>query len=391
MNTKTNYNNGKTPAILQVLPEMRSGGVVRGTIEMASAISKRGFRSYVSSAGGGMDKKLAYVGTEHIKLPLASKNPFRIYGNIDRICKLIKDLNISLLHARSRAPAWSAYYAAKKCNIPFVTTFHGIYGLQNEWKRKYNSIMTYGEKVIAISEFNARHIIDNYDIDADKIEIIYRGVDLDVFDPTRVNRQRVIQLAKSWRLPEDVPIIMLPGRITRWKGQHHLIDAIKNLPHRNFFCVLVGDHEGHPKYRMELEEQVLNLGLGDKIRIVGDTSDMPAAYMLAHVVVAPSIEPEAFGRVAIEAQAMGRPVIAYAHGGATETIIKNKTGWLVEPNSIAGLTKSLHEALALSESRIEEIAYDAVEHARRNFSSQVMCAKEIALYEKILASRNYSV
>lgn len=377
----------RRPTVLQVLPEMKAGGVERGTIEIAGALARHGYRALVASAGGPLVKKLAYAGAEHIELPLASKNPFRMWGNIGLLESVIREYGVDIVHARSRAPAWSAYYAARRCKVPFVTTFHGIYNIQNKYKRLYNSIMTKGDVVIAISEFGAAHIRENYHVTGKPMTVIHRGVDLAVFNPGLVAQRRLIDLAKTWRMPDDQPIIMLPGRITRWKGQEFLIRALARMKEVDFFCILAGDHEGHPGYRTEIEKAIVDLGLGHRVRIVGNTQDMAAAYLLAHVVVSASLEPEAFGRVAIEAQAMGRPIIATSHGGSTETVIHGETGWLVTPGSEEEMERALREALSLPQSTLQAIGHAGMEHVRHHFSSELMCQKELAIYDQLLGSR----
>lgn len=378
------------PTILQVLPEMRTGGVERGTVEIASAIVRAGGRALVASAGGQMVPHLAYVGAEHIDLPLNTKNPINIYDNIGRLNELIKKLGIDLIHARSRAPAWSAVKSARNCGIPFVTTFHGVYGLQNSLKQKYNSVMTKGDRVIAISNFIYEHIRHNYQIDDAKIRIIHRGVDLKAFDPQRIVPQRIVDITKEWRVPEDLPLILMPGRITRWKGQHILIQALAKLPHRNFMCLLVGDDMGHPGYREELEKMIIDLKLAGHVRIAGNTPYMAEAYMLSYLVIAPSVEPEAFGRVPIEAQAMGKPVISTNHGGACETVFPGETGWLVVPGSVDDLAKALQEALTLDPERYKWMSENAMWNARENFSSEIMCNKTLEVYEELLKKKALS-
>ena len=376
------------PTILQVLPEMRTGGVERGTVEIAGAIARSGGRSLVASAGGQMVPHLAYVGAEHIEMPLNTKNPIHIYDNAGRLVELIKKLGVDVIHARSRAPAWSAYRAARQTGIPFITTFHGVYGLQSNLKKKYNSVMTKGDRVIAISQFISEHIRENYSVEESRLRIIHRGVELKSFDPQRIVPQRMVDIAKEWRVPEDLPLILMPGRITRWKGQHVFIRALANLPHRNFMCLLVGDDMGHPGYRLELEKLIIDLNLQGHVRIAGNTPYMPEAYMLSHLVVAPSVEPEAFGRVPIEAQAMGKPVISTNHGGACETVFPGETGWLVAPGSIDELTTALQEALSMDAETYKWMAENAIWNARENFSSERMCSKTLEVYDELLHNRN---
>ncbi len=376
--------NDKQPVILQVLPELRAGGVERGTIEMAAAIANAGWKSIVASAGGDMAKQLAYVGAEHVELPLQTKNPMKMKANARALQKLIRDKQIDLVHARSRAPAWSAYWATQNTHTRFVTTFHGTYGLGSKWKQKYNAVMTNGQCVIAISQFIAEHICANYDMDSSRLRIIHRGVDVEKFDPAKVNAHALTKLTKEWRLPEDVPVILMPGRITRWKGQHVLLEALAKLPHRNFHCILLGDDQRHPAYREELEAMVEKLGLQGHARMAPNTTHMPEAYTLANVVVAPSTDPEAFGRISVEAQAMGKPFLATDHGGFRETVLDGETGFLLPPGDTDALAEALKKALDMPEAEREAWAMRARQHVCDYFSTALMQHKTINVYSELL-------
>lgn len=368
---------------MQVLPELRSGGVERGTVEIARAIVKAGGVSLVASSGGNMVSQIQQVGANHITLPLASKNPFTIWLNSIRLARIIRKYKVDILHARSRAPAWSSWLATQKTGCHFITTFHGTYGLQNEWKRKYNSIMTKGDLVIAISQFIAGHIQQNYEIDPAKIRIIHRGVDLQLFNPKAYSTERMVELAKEWRLPEDLPLILFPGRFARWKGQDVFVKALAKLPHRNFFAIILGDDKGHPTYREEIEKLIEDLGLSGHVRIAKHTKYVTEAYMLSRLVVATSIEPEAFGRVVLEAQAMGKPVIATNHGGPQETVIDKETGLLVPPGDIEILAKAIDNVLNMPEDLYEQVKRDAIENSK-NFSLDQMCEQTIRVYLELL-------
>lgn len=377
----------KDTKILQILPELGSGGVERGTIEVANAIQQAGGQALVASAGGKMVDDLLKTGARHFQLPLASKNPFTMWGNSQRIKKIIKDEQVDIIHARSRAPAWSAYYAAKATNTPFMTSFHGVYnGYDNSLKRGYNSIMTKGVRTIAVSNFIGRHVGQHYTINPETIRVIHRGADVDYFSPEKVNGTRVMELFKQWGAPEDIPIILMPGRLTRWKGQHVLLEALNHIPHRNFFCVLLGETGKHPAYVKELEKKAMEYHLQGHLRMVGVTQQMRAAYSAADIVISPAIEPEAFGRVPVEAQAMGKPIIATSHGGAMETVItgENGTGWLVEPGDAKGLAIAIEEALNLPDEAKFVIAERARQHVIENFSTQAMCSKVLGVYEEVL-------
>lgn len=377
--------NDDTPAILQILPELNTGGVERGTVDIAAAIAQHGWRSFVASAGGKLQSKLAYARAEHVPLPLATKNFYNIWQNAGLLEEVIREKNISIIHARSRGPAWSAYWAAKRTGTPFVTTFHGFYGTKGAIKRKYNSVMTRGERVIAVSHAVAAHMIEHYGVDSDKLRVIHRGVDLKLFAPERILPQRMVDLSRQWHLPDDgKPIILLPGRLTRWKGQEVAIRAAAALPHRDFHLILLGSADKHPEYARELYELIQKLGLGNQARLVGDTQYMPEAYMLASVVLAPSLNPEAFGRVATEAQAMGKLIIATRHGGAMETVMPGDTGWLVTPGSVEELTGAILQALQLPEEEKLRMRDNAIWNIRTHFSLEVMQQQTLAVYEEVL-------
>lgn len=371
--------------ILQVLPRLQSGGVERGTVEIAQAIAQAGMRPLVASAGGAQVPHIGHAGGEHITLPLDSKNPLTMWQNAFRLQRVIAEHGVRLIHARSRAPAWSAYFATRAAGIPFVTTFHGVYGNENGLKRYYNGVMARGHRVIAVSEFVRDHLLATYSINPANIRLIHRGVDLALFDPVRALPGRLEQLTKSWRLPEEpVPVIFCPGRITRIKGQHVLIAALERMRELDFIAILAGTDEGHEDYREELEKQIVAAGLEGKVRIAGATSAMTEAYLLADLVVVPSIKTEAFGRVAIEAQAMGRAVIATDHGGARETIVNNETGYLVPPEDAASMAEAIRFALARDKATAAAMGDFARSHVRTHFSAAHMQEKTLAVYAELL-------
>jgi len=377
-----------TVTILQVLPAMGAGGgVERGTVEIAGAIAARGGRALVVSNGGASVHELKRVKAEHIEMPVHSKNPFVMYANIQRLEKLIRDEGVDIVHARSRAPAWSACFAAKRAGVPFVTTFHGTYSAGNALKRKYNSVMALGERVIAISKFIGGHLHQIYGAPAAKIRIIHRGVNLERFDPAKVSAERVAVLASDWRLEDGLPVVMLPGRLTRWKGQVMFIEAIAKMARRDLRCLLVGGDQGRTEYRQELENLVNSRGLGEIVRIVDHCDDMPAAYMLTDVVLSASTDPEAFGRILIEAQAMGRPVVASDHGGARETVIEGETGWLFPPGDVEALAATLDKVLGMSRETRSALAEKAIANVAKNFSKQGMCDKTLDVYREVLEQK----
>src|SRR3954453_4446061 len=374
---------GRPPAVLQVIPSLVSGGAERGTVEMAAALVEAGWTSYVASSGGPMEHQLARIGAQHIKLPLASKNPIVIRRNARALKNFIRRHRIDIVHARSRAPSLSALWAARATRRRFVTTFHNAYDTDLPLKRWYNSVMARGERVIPISQFVGEHAAATYGIGPDRLRIIPRGVDLASFDPHRVRGDRVAALARQWRVPDDVKIVMLPGRLTRWKGGLDLIEAIARLARRDL-CVLLVGAEQRAGFRRELEAAIERLGLVGLFRIVDHCNDMPAAYMLSDVVVSASNEPEGFGRVIIEAQAMGRPVVATDHGGARETILPGITGWLAAPGDPQALAQAVGEALTLDNEARSAFARRAMSHIASGFTSELMCARTIAVYEELL-------
>ncbi len=376
---------GRLATVLQVLPALgASGGVERGTVDVARAVVEAGGRALVASSGGPLEHDLARVGAEHVTLPVHSKNPLVMRANIGRLADLISKENVDIVHARSRAPAWSAYFATRRTNCHFITTYHGTYS-QGFWlKNRYNSVMTKGERVIAISNFIAGHVRQMYGIPAAHIRVIHRGVDTERFDTQKVSAERVVTLANQWRLTEGLPVVMLPGRLTRWKGHTVFIDAIAKLNRRDIRCLLVGSDQGRTGYREHLESLVNQRNLGEVARIVDHCSDMPAAYMLSDVVVSASTDPEAFGRVIVEAQALGRPVIASDHGGARETVIEGRTGWLVPPGDSDALAAALDKVLSLGEPARKELAETAIANVQRNFTGKTMCAKTLEVYDEVL-------
>ena len=381
-NTVATQGGRRKPAVLQVLPRLVTGGVERGTVDVAAALVAAGWRAIVASAGGPMVHELERAGATHVTLPLASKNPFVMRANIDRLVAIIRNLNVDIVHARSRAPAWSARYAAKRAERHFVTTFHNAYGTGSIFKQRYNAIMAQGERVIAISHFVGDHAASVYHVPPERLRVIPRGVDINRFDPDKVKPERIIPLMKAWRLPDGVPVVLLPGRLTRWKGQLVLIEAMARLRRPEVHAVILGT--GSPRYRRELEEAVTRSGAGANFRFVDNCADIAAAYMLADVVVSASTSPEGFGRVIVEAQAMGRPVIATAHGGAQETIVPGETGWLVPPSDPAALATALAQVLGQDNAARMALAARQLAHVRAHFTSTLMAQRTLAVYEELL-------
>lgn len=385
-NTPPNAPGSRSPTVLQVLPALDSGGVERGTIEIAGGLSEAGWHAIVASRGGAMENELARAGAEHVRLPLDRKNPAVIYRNVAELVDLIETRGVDIVHARSRAPGWSACLAARRAKCPFVTTFHGAYG-EGPLKHWYNSVMTKGDVVIAISEFIARHIRSHFNVDEDRLVIIHRGVDTVNFDPSGVSAERIVQQADTWRLDDGATVILVPARLTRLKGQAVLLRALARMDRQDFVVVLLGGDRGSSSYRREIDALIKSQNLGSRVRMVPPCRDMPAAYMLADIVVSTSIQPEGFGRTIVEAQAMGRPIIASNHGGAPETILPGKTGWLTAPGDEASLAQALDAAMALNRSGREAMAAKARENVIRHFSIERMRQQTLDVYRRLLVAR----
>lgn len=337
----------ESPVILQVLPSLVTGGVEQGTLEIAQAVAAADGVALVASAGGRMVRSIERAGGKHFTLPLDTKNPIVIWRNAARLEALIRSEKVTLVHARSRAPAWSAWLACQRTGTHFVTTYHGTYTEDLPFKRRYNEVMARGEIVIAASRFIAELIQARYGLDPARIRVIPRGVDAAIFDPAAVVPDRLVRLSGTWRLPDGASTVVLPGRLTSWKGQAVLLEAIARMQHKDVCCVLVGSDQGRTKYTAALLKQAAALGIAERVKLVGQCDDMPAAMMLSDVVVHASTKPEAFGRVVIEAQAMARPVVAADLGGPVETVEDGVTGWRVKPGDPDTLAAAIDQALSL--------------------------------------------
>ncbi len=370
-----------SPCVLQVLPALASGGVERGTLEMAAALRAVGWRALVASAGGPLVPALEALGATHITLPLGSKSPRTIWRNAAALEALVLRERVAIIHARSRAPAWAAWLAARRTGAHFVTTYHGTYNEDLPFKRHYNAIMARGERVIAISQFIARHIQEHHGTDPARIRIIPRGVDPVLFDPAAVAPERLAALRREWQLPGDAKVVVLPARLTRWKGQTVLLEALTRLPEK-VVAVLVGG--GKPKFRQELLELAGKLGLADRVRLVGHVADMPAALLLADVVLHASTDPEAFGRTVVEGMAMARPVLAADLGAPPEVIRHGNNGWLVPPGFPDTLADVIGVVLALPESERRLIGDNARATVLRHFTTHAMQQATLDTYWELL-------
>ena len=377
--------------ILQVIPDLSAGGAERTTVEMAEAITGAGGRALVASAGGRLESALAEVGGELIPMNAASKNPLTIRKNTRLIEAIVAEQSVTLIHARSRAPAWSAYVAARRTETPFVTTYHGAYSGRSGLKKRYNSVMARGDLVIANSEWTAAHVMEIHDTPRERIVTIPRGVDFASFDPAKVSEERIADLKSTWQIEpgDDRLVFVLPGRLTSWKGQSLAIDALGALDgaeRDRLHLVLAGDDQGRKRYVAELEDKIIAHKLGGTVSIVGHTSDMPAAYMAADVVVAPSTRPEAFGRVAAEASAMAKAVIVADHGGQRETVIEGQTGTRAEPGSAASLTACIRTLVNLRREARDAMGTAGQAFVREHFSKKQLQTATLNVYARLLVN-----
>ncbi len=379
---------GKT--ILQVIPHLSAGGAERTTIEVAEALRAAGAKALVASVGGRLEGELTRAGAELIKIDkLANKNPLDIYGNATVLSKIIAKLHVDLVHARSRAPGWSALWAARRMKRPFVTTYHGVYNAKSAAKRLYNSVMARGDAVIANSDYTADHVRKEHPDAAGRIVTIHRGVDIKRFSPDAVLPARRAALAKAWRLPADNPgtIILLPARMTGWKGHREAIGAAAQLLSRKgapWRMIFAGDDQGREGYLHELAQLIAQHGLDDRVSLVGHCDDMPAAFAFADIVIAPSNQPEAFGRVAAEAGAMGVPVIGSTIGAQGEIIVDGKTGFVTPPLNPSALADAIGNLLDSGPEGRKLMGEAAQIRVRQKFTTAALQQATLAVYERLM-------
>ncbi len=371
-------------SIIQVLPALNQGGVERGTIEIATALKKAGIPNYVISSGGKMVPELTKIGVEHITLPVATKNPIKLWLNSKKMAQIFKKKNAGLIHVRSRAPAWSVKWASQKINVPYIATYHGCYGIKPALKKIYNRVMIQGEKVIAVSDFIKKHLKDEYQVSEDKIVVIPRGADTKLFDPERVGQDKIQAFLTQYDIPVDKPIISLVGRLSRIKGQSVMLDAFQYMKHSEVTLLLVG---GNPKgeYEKELQTELAKLPEDTTVKIFAvPGKEMPIVYAASDIFVQPTLVPESFGRSIAEAGAMKRVVVASAHGGACELIENGVTGFLVPAGDAKALAEMVDKVLDMPQKERDQIGERACANIRENFTIQKMCEKTLALYQKYL-------
>ncbi|WP_245410468.1 glycosyltransferase family 4 protein [Dichotomicrobium thermohalophilum] len=379
------------------MPELDTGGAEASAIEMVEAVTRTGGRCLVASQGGRLEETLARAGGELCPLPLATKNPVRMAANIAALRGLIRARGVDLVHARSRAPAWSALAAARLAGVPFVTTYHGAYNQKSRAKSFYNSVMARGDVVIANSRYTADLLMRRHGTQPEQVRVIYRGVDVERFAPDAVSPERVAALRAAWGVAPETRIVLQVARLTRWKGQDIVIAAaarvLKQADMGDVAVVLAGDAQGRHEYERQLRELIAANGLDGRIKLVGHVSDVPAACRAAEIVVVASREAEAFGRASAEAQAAEKPVIVAERGALPETLVPMRcsgdegTGWLVAPDDPDALAACLENALRLPPETLARIGARGRAHVTARFTTQAMQSATLDVYDTLLGSR----
>ena len=377
--------------ILQVIPRLGYGGAETGCYDLAHYLSENNCVSFIVTSGGELIKYVNKKKVRLIRLPVHSKNPILMLFNSLALIAIILFFNISIVHARSRAPAWSCLLATKITRRKFVTTFHGTYNFNNSLKKYYNSVMLKSNLIVAGSNFIFSHINENYSNYLNlnkKFLVIFRGINTEYFNPNKILESDEKKLLSQWKIVKDKPLILLPGRLASWKGQEMFIEALyltnKEMPKKNFTAVILGSDQGRKVYKKKLIRLVEQYRLQNHIRFIDKCELMPLAYKVSDIVVSSSIDPEAFGRVPVEAQAMEKPIIASNIGGSTETIVDDKTGFLFESGKSEALSKKLIHVLNLDESTLKFIGIEGRKNVVKKFNVEKMCFSTYSEYKKII-------
>ena len=377
--------------VLQVIPKLGYGGAETGCYDIAHYLPENDCGSYIATSGGELLKFIDKKKVKIIKLPVHSKNPLIIFFNFLALIWVILINNISIVHARSRAPAWSCLFAAKITGRKFVTTFHGTYNFNNKIKKFYNSVMVRSDLIIAGSNFIFSHIKENYTkyLDAKKkLLVIFRGINVDYFDPTTKLDNDEKKLLNEWKIKKDKKIILLPGRLTGWKGQEIFIEAVNlvniELGYEAFYAVILGSDQGRDLYKKKLLRLTEQHRLINQVKFIDHCKDMALAYKVSDIVVSASIEPEAFGRVSVEAQSMEKPIIASNIGGSNETVIDEKTGFLFESNNAKSLSKKILKVLSMDEASLQSIGKEGRKNIIQKFNVEKMCFSTYSEYKRII-------
>ena len=384
--------NYKNKRILQIIPNMEIGGAERTVLEITSFLKDTEFSSLVLTSGGKLIGELEKENIEVIKLKIDKKNPYSIIKNFFLFIKIFREKKIDLIHVRSRAPAWSAIFAAKKIGIPVLTTWHGHVSNSSFIKKIYNSIMLKGDAVIANSAYTAERISKIYNIDLNKIDIISRGVNVESFEGSKFSNTEISNMRKMWSVDDNKIIILFPARLTRWKGHLVTIEAINLLKKEKFFdhviFLFAGEKAGAENYIKKLNSIITKFKLQENIKLVERIENMPLAYLASDIVLSPSIEPEPFGRIPIEAQAAGKTIIASDHGAVKDTIKNgnNFTGFKVKPNDPQALSIAIKQSITMDKKDLTKMHERAISNVKNNFSLENMCKKTLEVYKRLLIS-----
>ena len=377
--------------VLQVIPKLGYGGAETGCYDIAHYLPENGCKSFIVTSGGDLTKFINKEKVKLIKLPVHSKNPLLILLNTLALIFIIIFNNITIVHARSRAPAWSCLFATKITRRKFVTTFHGTYNFNNKLKRFYNSVMVKSNLIIAGSNFIFSHIKNNYSDYLDiknKLLVIFRGINVDYFDHTTKTELEEKKLLKNWGIEENKKIILLPGRLTSWKGQELFLEAINmvniQLGYEAFYAVILGSEQGRDLYKKKLIRLSEQYRMTKQVKFIDHCKDMALAYKVSDIVVSSSIEPEAFGRVAVEAQSMQKVIIASDIGGSNETVINEKTGYLFESGNAKSLSDKILKVLNLDETTIKIIGIEGRKNIVSKFNVEKMCFSTYSEYKKLI-------
>ena len=377
--------------VLQVIPKLGYGGAETGCFDIAHYLPENNCKSFIVTSGGELLKFVDRKKVKIFKLPVQSKNPLLIFINSIILIGIILLNNISIVHARSRAPAWSCLFASKLTGRKFVTTFHGTYNFKSNLKKFYNSVMVRSDLIIAGSNFIFSHIKENYSRylnNKKKFLVIFRGINVDYFDSSTTLESDEKKLLKQWDIEKDKKIILLPGRLTSWKGQEVFIEAINliniEIGYEAFYAVILGSDQGRELYKKKLIRLSEQYRMSKQIRFIDHCKNMALAYKVSDIIVSASNEPEAFGRVSVEAQSMGKPIIASNIGGSNETIINEKTGFLFESNNAKSLSKQILRVLNMDETSLKTIGIEARKNATQRFNVEKMCFSTYSEYKRLL-------
>jgi len=370
--------------IAQILPALNTGGVERGVIEVSKSLVDNNFKSIVISSGGHMEIQLKRTGSIHYTLDVNSKNPMKWRKIRKKLKFILEKEKVDLIHFCSRAPAWIGFPLGIILDIPVITSVHMRFRKSNYFKKIYNSILTRGDAIIAISNHIEMSIKSIFPKVSNKIKLIHRGVDLNLFDANKIKPARIIAQSKLIGIKDSIPVIVMAARPALWKGYLVLFEALSKVKN-NFQCVLIGAGDGNQKFQQQLINRIIKFNLEGKIKLVKSSRDIQAAMILGDIVVMPSVTPEPFGRIIVEAQALGKIPIAFDHGGASETIIDGKTGFLAEANNASSLAEKISFALSLKDSKRQKMGEYSKKFVSKNFSHDRMCNLTISLYKQCLA------